>query len=319
MTKISVVIAAYNSMSYLPETLDSVLSQTFTDFEVLIIDDGSSDNIVAWASEITDPRVKLITQKNQGVAGARNTGIAHARGKYVAFLDADDLWAPTKLEKQIQCFESKPEVGLVYTWTLLVDQQGRSMGSVIAAHTEGNAWEELLVGDVVGSGSSAMIRRSCFDKVGLFDLEIPHIPDCDMWARVAAHYPIAVVKEILVYYRQHPSGMSRDYEKQAKDSRVKIEKAFAQAPFELLHLRSKAYAYAFLWLAWKVIFDGGDPTKARDFARQAVLHYPPMRYSTKHIRLQVTLAIIKLFGSSFYLQLKNWKHKLQGSSLQYHH
>lgn len=316
--KVSVVISAYNSMSYLPKTLESVLQQTFTDFEVLIINDGSTDHILSWASEIVDPRVKLISQENKGVAEARNTGIKHAQGEYIAFLDADDLWDPTKLEKQIQCFESNPDVGLVYTWTLLVDQQGKSLGAVTAAHVEGYVWEKLLLGDVVGSGSSAVIRRSCFNKVGLFDSELPFTADCDMWARIAAYYPLVVIKEILVYYRQHPSGMSRDYDKIAQNSRLKIEKQFAQVPFELLYLRPRAYGHAFLWLAWKIMFDGGAIERVNHYAQQAVLHYPQMRYSAKFLRLQVVLILIRLFGINSYVWLKKLNYKLQDGMLQYH-
>lgn len=319
MPKVTVVIPAYNSMAYLPETLDSVLKQTFTDFEVLIIDDGSTDHTAAWASEIKDPRVKLISQLNKGVSAARNTGISHAQGEYIAFLDADDTWHPTKLERQVQRFEAEPEVGLVYTWTLWVDQQGNSIGSVSASHVEGFVWEKLLLGDVVGNGSSAAIRRSCFDKVGLFDTELSGTADCDMWARVSAHYPLAVVKEILVYYRQHPSGMSRDYEKMAQNSRLEIDKKFAHVPFEMLYLRPRAYGHALLWLAWKIMFDGGSREKASYFAQHAVLHYPQLRYSGKYLRLKLALVIVHLLGSRSYTQIRNFGYKLRGNTLQYHH
>jgi len=318
MPKVTVVIPAYNAMTYLPETLDSVLEQTFTDFEILIINDGSTDHIVSWASEIIDSRINLISQKNQGLPGARNTGIVHAQGEYVAFLDADDLWEPTKLEKQAQCLDSRPEVGLVYTWTLLVDQHGRSTGTVTASHTEGNVWEKLLLGDVVGSGSSAMVRRSCFETVGFFDTELSSIEDCDMWVRIAAHYSLAVIKEILVYYRQHLQNMSRDYNKMMQNSRLKIEKKFQNVPFELLYLRPRSYGHAFLWLAWKIIFDGSDPEKARYFSQQAVLHYSQMRYSAKYLRLQLALILVQLFGSNSYTQFRDLRQKLRKNVLQYH-
>jgi glycosyltransferase involved in cell wall biosynthesis len=305
-------------MTYLPQTLASVLNQTFADFEVLLIDDGSTDDIGLWASKICDPRVKLISQENQGLPGARNTGIAHAQGEYIAFLDADDFWEPTKLEKQANCLDSKPDVGLVYTWTLLVDQQGKSTGTVMAAQIEGNVWEKLLLGDVVGSGSSAMIRRRCFESVGLFDTELSSIEDCDMWVRIAAHYGLAVIKEVLVYYRQHPSNMSRDYDRMMQNSRLKIEKKFKNVPFELLYLRPRAYGHASLWLAWKIIFDGGDSTKARIFAQQAILHYPQMRFSAKYLRLQLALMLLRLFGTDRYTQLKTLRHKLRGGVYQYH-
>ncbi|MDZ8224906.1 MULTISPECIES: glycosyltransferase family A protein [unclassified Nostoc] len=318
MPKVTVIIPAYNAMTYLPETLDSVLKQRFTDFEVLIINDGSTDSIVTWVSKITDYRVKLISQENQGLSAARNTGIVHAQGEYVAFLDADDLWEPTKLEKQVHCLDSKPEVGLVYTWTLLVDQQGISTGTVTASHTEGNIWEKLLLGDIIGSGSSAMIRRSCFETVGLFDTELSSIEDCDMWVRIAAIYPFAVIKEVLVYYRQHFTNMSKDYNKMMQNSRLKIEKKFQNVPFELLYLRPRAYGHAFLWLAWKIMFDGGDPEKASYFSQQAILYYPQMKYSAKFLRLQFVLILVRLFGSDSYTQLKNLTHKLRGGVFQYH-
>lgn len=318
MPQVSVVIPAYNSMAYIPETLGSVLKQTLTDFEVLIINDGSTDHIVSWASQIADPRVKLICQENKGVSEARNTGIKQAQGEYIAFLDADDLWEPTKLEKQIQCFESKPEVGLVYTWTLWVDREGKSTATVTAAHTEGDVWEELLLGDVVGNGSSAVIRRSCFNNVGLFDPELSGTADCDMWARIAAHYSLAVIKEILVYYRQHPSGMSRDYDKMAQNSRLTIEKKFVRVPFELLYLRPRAYGHAFLWLAWKIMSDGGTVDRVNYYARQSVLHYPQLRYSAKFLRLQIVLILIRLLGSDTYIRLKKLSYKLRPGLLRYH-
>jgi len=319
MPKVTVVIPAYNAMTYLPETLDSVLKQTFIDFEALIINDGSTDHVVSWMAEIADPRVKLISQENQGLPGARNTGIVHAQGEYVAFLDADDLWEPTKLEKQVHSLDSKPEVGLAYAWTLLIDQQGESTGAVTASHVEGNVWQRLLLGDIIGSGSSAMIRRSCFDKVGVFDTELTSIEDCDMWVRIAAHYPFAVIKEVLVYYRQHPSNMSKNYDKMIHNSRLKIEKQFKEVPLELLYLRSQAYGHVLLWLAWKVMFDGGNPEQANYFSRQAVLHYPPMRFLPKYIRLQLTLTLIRLFGANSYTYLKNLRYKLRKGGVQYHH
>jgi glycosyltransferase involved in cell wall biosynthesis len=318
MPKVTVVIPAYNAMTYLSKTLDSVLQQTCTDFEVLIVNDGSTDEIAAWFMTVKDDRVRLISQANQGLPGARNTGIMEAKGAYIAFLDADDLWAPTKLEKQVQCLDAKPEVGLVYAWTLLIDRHGNSTGTVTAAQVEGNVWEKLLLGDVVGSGSNAMVRRSCFDRVGLFDPELTSIEDCDMWVRIAADYPFALIKEVLVYYRQHPASMSRDYDKMAHNSRLKIEKKFDRVPFELLYLRPRAYGHAFLWLAWKIMSDGGAVDRANYYARQAVLHYPQLRYAAKFLRLKAVLVLIHWFGANSYLRLKKLSYQLRGGTFQYH-
>jgi glycosyltransferase involved in cell wall biosynthesis len=144
MPKVSVVIPAYNAMTYLPETVASVLQQTFSDFELIIVNDGSSDNVMAWASGLEDPRAKLISQENGGVSKARNTGIAQAQGQYIAFLDADDLWEPTKLKKQVHCLETNPSVGLVYTWTAVINQLGQPTRNVWTPNIEGNVWDYLI-------------------------------------------------------------------------------------------------------------------------------------------------------------------------------
>lgn len=305
MPKVSVVIPAYNAMTYLPQTLDSVMRQTFTDFEVLIINDGSKDNIIQWVSEITDPRVKLISHENQGLPGARNTGIAHAQGEYIAFLDADDLWESTKLEKQIQCFEEHLEAGVVYTWTLLVDEYGKPTGRIFASQAEGNVWRQLLETDVISNGSSAMIRKDCFDIVGVFDRTLTSAEDLDMWLRIAVHYPFAVVKEPLTLYRQYSNSMSKNRQRMFQNLRTVVEKAFQTVPLEMLHLRNPAYASITLNQAWWSV-DEGDYTTARAWQKQAYLHYPRVQYSEKYLRLTIAIVLIQLFGPHSYDGFRNW-------------
>jgi len=157
MTRVSVIIPAYNAMKYLPETLDSVLKQTYKDFEIIIINDSSFDVIEQWAAQMENPKVKLISQDNQGAAGARNTGINFARGEYIAFLDADDLWEPTKLEKQVCALQENPEVGLVYTWVNRVDEKGKSIGKPFKSFLEGNVWEKLIEKNVVAPSSECFV------------------------------------------------------------------------------------------------------------------------------------------------------------------
>ncbi|MGH8001850.1 MAG: glycosyltransferase family 2 protein, partial [Brasilonema sp.] len=213
MSKVTVIIPAYNAMKYLPETVESVLNQTLTYFEVLIINDGSSDGIVEWASQITDSRVRLISQENQGTAAARNKGIVESKGEYIAFLDADDIWEPTKLEKQAQCLDNNPLVGLVDAWTAFIDENSKPTGIVMKHNSEGDVYKKVveICDSTVCCGSSPMIRRSCFDTLGLFDRE-SYIEDVDMWIRIATRYHYGVVKELLVKYRQHPSNKSKDCE-----------------------------------------------------------------------------------------------------------
>lgn len=309
MPKVSVVIPAYNAMNYLPKTLESVLQQTFTDFEVLIVNDGSSDQIVEWVDGVTDLRVKLISQRNQGVSTARNIGIGHAQGEYVAFLDADDLWEPTKLEKQVHYLADRSEVGLVYTWTTLIDTLGEPTGRVFASLVEGHVWKQLIENDMISTGSSTMIRRSCFDEVGVFDPSLAFAEDWDMWLRIAACYSFGVVKEPLTFYRQHPNNATKNRQKMMQSLRIVIEKTFQSVPLDLLHLRNRAYANFLLGLAWLAI-DIGDYKQAIHYRNLAFQHHPRVCFSEKFVRLSVAIAMQRLFGPHGYDGVRNLTHHL---------
>jgi glycosyltransferase involved in cell wall biosynthesis len=305
MPKVSVVIPAYNAMAFLPATLDSVLKQTFTDFEVLIVNDGSSDGIVEWASQISDLRVRLISQENQGSSVARNTGITLAQGEYVALLDADDIWKPTKLEKQVFFLEENPLIGLVDTWTLLINQQGKFTGRVIVSHAEGeDVWKHLVqFKTVCCCDSTPMIRRSCFETVGLFNTELPFLEDLDMWIRLASRYRFGVVKEALVYYRQHPGSKSTNCLETLEAFRTIVEKAFESVPAELLTIREKGYCRINLYLAWKAI-NNQDYDQALHFNRQAIAHSLYVIFSWEFIRQRLALFLLKKFSQNTYNKAK---------------
>jgi glycosyltransferase involved in cell wall biosynthesis len=294
MPKVSVIVPAYNAMTYLPETLKSVLQQTFTDFEVLIIDDGSTDNIVQWTGELVDSRVKLIVQQNQGASVARNTGIAQAQGEYIAFLDADDLWEPTKLEKQVHCLEENPEIGLVHTNMLLIDWQGKSSGRVMKSNAEGDALKQLLKQNTIAT-SSVIVRNDCLKTVGEFDRNLRYSQDWDMWVRIAARYPLAVIKEPLVSYRQHPNNATKNWQMLEQGFGM-IEKLFQSVSQELMYLKNRSYGYASIFLAWKAI-QNSDRQQAIYFRTQAIVHYPRLRYSGECIRLSVAIAIMQCLGA----------------------
>ncbi len=303
MPKVSVVLPSYNSMTYLPETLESVLRQTFTDFEVLIINDGSSDNIVQWASGLVDPRVRLISQQNQGVSVARNTGIAQAQGEYIAFLDADDLWEPTKLEKQVPCLKDNPEIGLVHTWMAVIDQQGKPTGRVMTSNAEGEVWQQLVEQNTVAC-SSVIVRRSCFETVGVFlpRNECPvDVEDWEMWIRVASRYPFAMVKEPLMLYRQHPNNTSKNWQSLEQAYTIVIERAFKCVPSELLYLKNRSYGHANLRLAWKCLQSiDRDYKTAIHFRQQALINYPQLRFSRECLRLSLAIALMQWFGPHRY-------------------
>jgi len=318
--KVSVVIPAYNAMSYLPKTVESVLRQTFTDFEVLIIDDGSSDNIGQWFSQLTDPRLKLISQENQGVSGARNVGIAHAQGTYIALLDADDLWEPSKLEKQVRCLEDNPKVGLVNTWVWLTDELGKPTGRMGTPQAEGDVWQQLVeFKPVYCCGSTPLIRRCCFETVGVFDRNLSGMADWDMWVRIASHYSFAMIKQPLVLYRQHPNNMSKDYQEMLKDFYTAIEKAFHPVPLNLLYLKARGSARFKLYLAWKSI-DVLDYKPASHFHPQILAHYPQLICSWELIRLSIAITVLRWFGPQAYNGMRSltrdWRRHIANARLR---
>ncbi|MBW4643041.1 MAG: glycosyltransferase [Goleter apudmare HA4340-LM2] len=311
MVKVSVIIPAYNAMKYLPETVDSVLFQTFQDFEVLIIDDGSSDNIREWALNLTDERAKLISQKNQGLPGARNTGINHAQGDYIAFVDADDLWEPTKLAKQVKCLDENPTVGLVHTWMLLIDEYGKSTGRVMKSFADGNVWQQLLERNFIAC-PSVMVRRCCFANAGLFDQDLRSIEDWDMWIRIAALYSFAVIKEPLAYYRQLPNSMSKNCQVMNEAFITVIEKAFKSVPQELLYLKNRSYSNANLCLAWKALQSKNRDYKlALHYRAKAIEYNQNLRFSQEYILLSLAIAALQLFGVHSYTQVLKLLYKFR--------
>ncbi|MGG6293241.1 glycosyltransferase family 2 protein [Leptolyngbya sp. AN02str] len=294
---VSVVIPAYNAMAYLPETLASVLNQTWTDCEVLIINDGSTDGITEWATTVTDPRVRFMHQENGGVSRSRNLGIAQSQGTYIAFVDADDLWLSTKLEKQLQCFQHNPTLGLVYTWTQLIDELGTPTRTTICNHLEGQVWKDVLMSDPVGNGSAAMVHRRCLEQVGGFDPSLSIFEDRDLWIRIAEHYSFGVVKECLTHYRQHGNSAMRDRQKVLRDMRIVVDRSFATVPDEWLPIRNQVYGSLLNWQAWEA-YSAGDFEMASHLKTQAVLHQPSLKFSKNWMRLSLKLWLNQQRGSA---------------------
>jgi glycosyltransferase involved in cell wall biosynthesis len=310
--KVSVIIPTYNAMRYLPETMETALAQTMADFEVIVVNDGSTDSVIEWVAQITDPRVRIISQVNQGLSGARNTGVKNAKGEYVAFLDADDLWKPTKLEKQVACMESNPQVGLVYTWTAMADQNGKPTGRVIASEAEGDVWQQLIEFNMVCCGSTPLIRRSCFEQIGSFAADVSPSDDWDMWLRIATQYKFGVVKEPLILYRQHPGNSSKNLQRMLETSRILIERTFATAPTELLHLRNRSYGSICLYLGWRAI-ETLDTEQAMHFRQQACAHRPQLSLSPRCVRLGLAILLARRFGPQTYTKVLHWIYRLRRS------
>ncbi|MCC7418343.1 MAG: glycosyltransferase [Acidobacteria bacterium] len=255
--RVSVVIPNYNCGRFIADAIGSVLAQTMDDLEVIVVDDGSTDGSAAALRPFGD-RVRLFEQPNRGVSTARNRGIGESRGEFVAFLDADDLWHPEKLEKQLPRF-ANPEVGLVHCAVEYVDERERPLGTNFTGRS-GRVLEPivLLQGTVVlAGGSTAVVRREAFDRVGLFDREMSTAADWDMWRRIACAYEIDMVREPLMRYRLRPGSMHRNVDVFAHDVLHGFDSLFADpAAAEVHHLKRRAYAAAYLMLSGSYLHAG---------------------------------------------------------------
>lgn len=216
--KISVIISAYNAAATIGDTLASVRAQTHRDLEILVVDDGSTD---ATASIIRrhaaeDGRIRLIEQTQDGVAAARNAGIAQAQSDLIAPIDADDLWRPHKLERQLATMEAGGDrLGLVYSWFAVIDQAGRILSETNSASEEGDVLRRMCMGNLVGNGSSPLMRRAAVEMAGGYDpgLRAQHAQGCEdlkLYFAIAERYHFGLVREHLTGYRWSPANMSAD-------------------------------------------------------------------------------------------------------------
>ena len=208
--KISVVVPTFNRAEILFEALDSVFTQTHRPLELLVVDDGSTDEtedmVASWVAKrpSADFAIRYLRQEHQGGNAARNLGISEAQGTYVAFLDSDDRWDAEKLEKQLAVFKRDGEIAGVYCGVRHIDREsGQVTEPTARTYAQGRLLDRLLVHDVTAPTSAWVVRRDVFTVAGVFDTELSARQDWDMWIRLAEHHLIGCVPETLVEYREH--------------------------------------------------------------------------------------------------------------------
>ena len=233
MPLISVVIPAYNAQKTITQTIESVLNQTFSDFELIVINDGSQDSTLDIVSSISDSRVQVFSYPNSGPQKSRNRGIEHSSGEYISFLDADDLWTPDKLEAQLKALQENPQAGVAYSWTDYIDESGKLLPQRIYGNFTGDVYVKLLLADFVGNGSNPLIRKQALVEVGGFDELLVAGQDWDMWVRLASKYPFVAVPSVHILYRVSGGSWSTNLARREAGFKRVIEKAIAQTPERL--------------------------------------------------------------------------------------
>jgi len=274
---VSIIVPAYNQSQYLGGAVRSALAQTWTDLEVIVVDDGSTDETPAVCREFTDPRVRYFRQANQGLSAARNTGIREARGEFLSFLDSDDQFLPAKLELLLAAFDRDPGLGLVAGQAVLIDQDGKRIGEVFDRPLPDEP-TDLLLGNPLHVGS-VLLRREWQARVGPFDESLRSYEDWDMWLRLArAGCRMGWVASPVSLYRFHQEQMTRIGQQMTTATFAVLDKTFGDPslPEPWRARRDDAYSRGFLRAAAQA-YTGGDLTSARGFMREAAVRNARLR------------------------------------------
>ena len=261
---VSAIIPNYNYAKYLSDSIESVLAQTYPNVEIIVVDDGSGDDSKAVIDSYGD-KITAIYQKNQGVSAARNNGVAAAKGVYLAFLDADDIWLPTKLERQVEMFGADPELGLAHVGLVEFDDSGTRLNESTEGMS-GSVAGELLRFErpvILGGGSGAMVSRRAFELAGGFDGRMSTSADWDFFYRVCSRSKAGFVNEILLKYRVHGSNMHANIKAMEHDMMLGYRKAFENGAVEN---RNACYGNLHKVLAGSYFHAG----QYADFVRHAV-------------------------------------------------
>ena len=308
---VSVVIPMYNVERYIATSLASVLAQTFADFEVICVDDGCKDQTIAKLNQFKDSRIRLVKQENRGLSGARNTGINAARGKYVALLDADDYWAPQKLALHVRHLESDKSVGISYSPSWFVNEEGQHMGIGQFPKLSNITAKDVFCRNPIGNGSAPVIRKELLRELAqtstdafgtratYFNETLRQSEDIEFWLRVALNgqWKIAGINQPLTFYRVNSSGLSANLEKQfaSWQRAVVMNMDGNHAFFDKWY--SLAQAYQYRYLARRAVQSGNSHAALRLVAN--ALRSNPRILQEEPVRTLVT------FGCALLAQLPN--------------
>ena len=270
----SVVIPTYNRAAKVVRAIESVLTQTFRDYDLWVIDDGSTDQ----TSQILAPYLDRIQYRlipNGGTARARNHGIQQSGGSYIAFLDSDDRWLPTKLEAFARSIQTKPESGLFYSSIEVINEAGEKLRVNRSRAVRGSAYHSLLMGNILAA-STAVVRRGCLEKIGLFDPNMSHCEDWDLWLRIARAYPITFVPGALTIFETAAAGnKTANTQAWLEDHDRVIDKAFRLDPGLSPQVRQTVLAHMSV-VKGRICLEAGDDRQALAWFNQAAAERPTL-------------------------------------------
>ena len=284
LAKITVVIPLYQTEAYIADALRSVLAQTYRDFEVIVVDDGSRDRGPEIARATGDARVRVVTQENRGLAGARNTGIRQATTEFIALLDADDLWAPEKLARHVAQFVADPDLDVSFSASRLIDGEGLDIGLIQSPKSAALETADFFCRNPIGNGSAPVLRRRAFDRIAFVDASLDRLcwfdesfrqsEDVECWMRLkVAGCSFKYVDEPLTFYRVNSGGLSANIAAQLATWRRFRDKVAVYAPDVVASNGARAEAYQLRYLARRAV-RSDDRFSAWRLMLQAIQIYP---------------------------------------------
>ncbi|PEQ10501.1 glucosyl transferase [Novosphingobium sp. PC22D] len=306
--RVSVIMPVYNVERFVAEAIRSVLAQTYPHFELIIVDDGGSDSSIDICRSFQDARIRIVSQANRGLAGARNTGIAHARGEFVALIDSDDRWAPEKLMMHVIHLRASPSVDVSYAGSQFIGETGQPLTASMRPRLLGVSASHLMKRNPVGNGSAPVIRRSALDRVAFghpeelgrtcwFDETFRQSEDIELWIRMAAGAGCRFegIEGQLTEYRMVGGGLSANIVRQFDTWQRAIGKAKSYAPALVRRNERAAAAYQLRYLARRAV-QLGDFSFGRSLMMQALVKHPLMVLSEPRKTIETaSVALVSRF------------------------
>jgi glycosyltransferase involved in cell wall biosynthesis len=239
---VSVVMTAFNVAEFVGPAIDSALAQTWRDFELIVVDDGSTDGTLEIVRQIADPRMSVTALPHRGVSVQLQAAIELARAPYVAFLDGDDLWSPDKLERHVEFLKAHPDADFTFSWSRIIDARGQDTGLTTRLWKGPISFSELLADNVIGNGSATVLRRKALDAAGGIDSTLEACHDLDSWLRIALLRPrnLWAIPEYLTFYRRRLGQLTCDVPLMTRSFDRVIEKLRRLAPDEVAQVEKQA-------------------------------------------------------------------------------
>ncbi|MEH2023499.1 glycosyltransferase [Nostoc sp.] len=299
LPKISVIIPAYNSENTIKHTIQSVLNQTFSDLELIVINDGSQDSTLEVVTQIQDSRIKVFSYSNAGGNVSRNRGLHRAVGEFVSFLDADDLWTPDKLQSQLKALQENVTAKVAYSWTDYINANGQFILSGKRINVNENVYEKLLLNNFLENGSNPLICRKALITLGGFDESLNAAQDWDMWLRLASKFNFICVPSVQILYRISANSVSSNLVRQEKACLQVLERAYKERPSTLKHGWNISLANLYKYLTCKALQKPFNRQKALASARFLWKYFlnDPLRLQNLNFTLKLLLKTIIIFTS----------------------